>query len=66
MVFELKVSKIECIDDAISGCGHVTRSEVQSKYQQVMDEYSNICQKHVPDPGEAGMNLTIRMARDGC
>ena len=50
----MKRAKLECVEAAIQACGHVIRSEVRNKYQQVLEDYEKKCSRQVPEPNLSG------------
>ena len=54
LVFSLKVSKLECVDEAVHGCGHLIRAQVIDKYEEVMLGYQAKCSRRVREPSSAG------------
>ena len=58
LVFSLKVSKLECVDEAVHGCGHLIRAQVIDKYEEVMLGYQAKCSRRVREPSSAGKIIT--------
>lgn len=55
LVFNLKVSKLECVDEAIHGCSQLVRAQVTDRYYSLIDDYHSKCSGEVLERSNAGM-----------
>lgn len=50
LAFNLKLKRMECIEESIEGCGHFLRNKVWVRYKAVLADFQSKCARDVPDP----------------